>query len=89
MLLLKGSTDLPESGDSWLWMNTRVVGIMHGGGVAKNGIDYDQTYCQIFTIREGKISELHEFFDTVLAEAALFDNKLERPEREPELPFEF
>jgi uncharacterized protein len=67
----------------------RVVGIMQGGGVAKNGINYDQTYCQIFTIRDGKVSELHEFFDTVLAEAALFDNKLERAEREPEHPFEF
>ena len=58
----------------------RVVGLMRGGGPAKNGHDYEQTYCEIFTIRDGKIVEMHNFFDTVLVEQCLFDNPLERPE---------
>jgi ketosteroid isomerase-like protein len=66
-----------------------VVGIMKGGGTAKNGLNYEQTYCQVFTMRDGKIQELHEFFDTVLAEEALFDNRLECPQAEPESPLEF
>ena len=65
-----------------------VVGIMQGGGLAKNGIEYAQTYCQVFTMRNGKITELHEFFDTVLAEAALFDNHLEKQETGPAQPFD-
>jgi ketosteroid isomerase-like protein len=67
----------------------RVVGIMKGGGVAKTGLEYDQTYCQVFTIRDGKISELHEFLDTVLVEEALFGNRLECPREDPDLPFNF
>lgn len=66
-----------------------VVGIMEGGGTAKNGLEYEQTYCQVFTMHNGKIKELHEFFDTVLAEEALFDNRLERPQTKPEFPLEF
>ncbi|MBW2114769.1 MAG: nuclear transport factor 2 family protein [Deltaproteobacteria bacterium] len=66
-----------------------VVGIMQGGGTAKNGLEYEQTYCQVFTMHDGKIAELHEFFDTALAEEALFGNRLERPQTEPAFPFEF
>ena len=51
---------------------------MKGGGPCKNGEDYEQTYCEIFTIRDGKIIELHAFFDTVLIEQCLFDNSLKR-----------
>ena len=65
----------------------RVVGLMRGGGPTKDGRDYDQTYCEIFTIRDGKIVEMHNFFDTVLVEACLFDNDLGRPE--PSLPDPF
>lgn len=66
-----------------------VVGIMQGGGTAKTGLEYEQTYCQVFTMREGKISELHEFLDTVLVEEALFENRLECPREEPDLHFQF
>ena len=54
----------------------RVVGVMKGGGPCKNGEDYEQTYCEIFTIRDGKNIVLHTFFDTVLIEQCLFDNSL-------------
>lgn len=57
----------------------RVVAIMEGGGETKSGVTYDQTYCEIFRFQDGKLIEMHAFFDTVLAEAALFDNPLARP----------
>jgi ketosteroid isomerase-like protein len=66
-----------------------VVAIMKGGGAAKNGSNYEQTYCQVFTIAEDKICEIHEFFDTVLVEEALFDCRLEKPEKDPTEPFQF
>ncbi len=65
----------------------RVVGLMQGGGPTKNGQSYEQTYCEIFTIRDGKIAEMHNFFDTVLVEQCLFDNPLERPETPLPDPF--
>ncbi|MEO0462479.1 MAG: nuclear transport factor 2 family protein [Pseudomonadota bacterium] len=65
----------------------RVVGIMKGGGMGKNGHDYLQTYCQIMTIRDGLIVELHEFFDTALVELALNDNPTTKGPTEVERPF--
>jgi ketosteroid isomerase-like protein len=65
----------------------RVVGLMQGGGPTKSGESYEQTYCEIFTIRDGKIVEMHNFFDTVLVEQCLFDNPLERPETPLPDPF--
>ena len=66
-----------------------VVGIMQGGGPTKDGDRYDQTYCEIFTIEDGKIVELHAFFDTVLIERCLNNNPLTKPETTPQRPFEF
>jgi ketosteroid isomerase-like protein len=66
-----------------------VVGIMQGGGPTKSGDLYDQTYCEIFTIRDGKIAELHAFLDTVLVERCLNDNRLQKPETQPMRPFDF
>ena len=65
----------------------RVVGVMKGGGPCKNGENYEQTYCEIFTIRDGKIIELHAFFDTVLIEQCLFDNPLLKKQKNIEDPF--
>ncbi len=67
----------------------RVVGLMYGGGKAINGEDYLQTYCQIMTICDGKIAELHEFFDTALVELALNDNPTANGPTTPNRPFEF
>ena len=67
----------------------RVVGLMQGGGMGKNGVDYAQTYCHIFTIRDGKIVEVHEMFDSVLVEAALYDNPLKTPRSGPKEKFDF
>ena len=67
----------------------RVVGIMYGGGMATNGHEYLQTYCQILTIRNGLIAELHEFFDTALVELALNDNPTAKGPTVPARPFAF
>lgn len=67
----------------------RVVGIMYGGGMATNGQEYLQTYCQIMTIDDGKIVELHEFFDTALVELALNDNPTAKGPSAVARPFEF
>tara|TARA_Y100001970_G_scaffold247541_1_gene316341 strand:+ start:85 stop:546 length:462 start_codon:yes stop_codon:yes gene_type:complete len=67
--------------------NDRVVGMMQGGGPTKKGQDYEQTYCEIFTIKDSKIIELHAFFDTVLVEKCLFENDLVSPEISVDDPF--
>lgn len=69
--------------------DTRVVGLMTGGGMATNGEEYLQTYCQIMTIRDGKITELHELFDTALVERALNDNPTVKGPTPPARPFAF
>ena len=61
---------------------------MQGGGPTVNGGRYDQTYCEIFTIRDGLIIEMHNFFDTVLVEDALFSNRLENIEAPISHPFQ-
>ena len=76
----------------WLIMcadDKRVVGIMRGGGMGTNGHEYLQTYCQIMTIQNGKIVELHEFFDTALVELALNDNPTVKGPSEVARPFKF
>jgi ketosteroid isomerase-like protein len=67
----------------------RVVGIMQGGGPGLNGEHYGQTYCQVFTIREGAISELHEFYDTALVELVLNDNPTQKPATPQVRAFQF
>jgi ketosteroid isomerase-like protein len=62
----------------------RVVAIMEGGGPTRSGERYDQTYCEIFRFRDGKVIEMHAFLDTALVERALFQNPLLR-ERVPPL----
>jgi ketosteroid isomerase-like protein len=66
-----------------------VVGLMRGGGMATNGHEYLQTYCQVMTIRDGLIAELHEFFDTALVELALNDNPTVKGPSMPGRPFAF
>ncbi len=66
-----------------------VVGIMHGGGMGTNGREYLQTYCQVLTIRDGLITELHEFFDTARVELALNDNPTMKGPSVPARPFAF
>ena len=59
----------------------RIVAIMEADGPAKNGVRYDQRYVHIFDFEEGLISEVWEFFDTALADAALFAPPFDRQPR--------
>lgn len=64
----------------------RIVAVMEADGLAKNGVRYDQRYVHIFDFEDGLIVEVWEFFDTALAEAALFAPPFDRQPR-AEIPF--
>ena len=55
--------------------NDIVVGTMTLQGKSVYNKDYNQIYCQIFTIKDNKIFRLHEFFDTALVETSLYDKE--------------
>jgi ketosteroid isomerase-like protein len=38
------------------------------------GIDYDNAYCGIFTVRDGRIAAVREYLDSAYAAQALFDS---------------
>ena len=42
-----------------------------GKAETKDGRPYNNTYCHVFTMRNGKIGEVTEYFDTELASAVL------------------
>jgi len=67
----------------------RIVAFMEADGNAANGERYNQRYCHTFGFRDGKIAEVFEFFDSTLAQKALWDNPLSEPESVPEREFEF
>ena len=53
----------------------KVVARLQGSVPTING-PYNNTYCHVFTIRDGQIVEDIEFLDTVLIEKVLFRKKL-------------
>lgn len=67
----------------------RATILMEGGGPTLSGDRYDQTYLELFRFAEdGRIIEMHAFFDTALAERALFANPLATPrDPAPAMPF--
>lgn len=68
---------------------TRVVTIMEADCHATNGVQYDQRYLHIFGFRDGMISEVWEFFDTDLANRALFTPEQAVPRADGIGEFEF
>jgi uncharacterized protein len=42
----------------------------HGKSMSKNGKPYNNTYCQVFRIANGKVQEMTEYLDTELVTAA-------------------
>jgi ketosteroid isomerase-like protein len=49
-----------------------VVVVDHGeGGVTKEGKDYNNTYCNVIRMHDGKIAEVTEYCDTALVNAVL------------------
>ena len=48
-----------------------VVVVAHGeGGIAKNGVPYNNTYCHVMRLQDGKLVESTEYLDTALVNAA-------------------
>jgi ketosteroid isomerase-like protein len=54
----------------------RVAARMTGAAISRSGRRYDNSYCQLFRIRDGQIAEMYEYLDTALLEDAIFDNEL-------------
>ena len=51
-----------------------VVAQTAGTAETHDGRPYNNTYCQVIRIRDGKIAEVKEYFDTALVDA-VFGNK--------------
>ncbi len=50
----------------------RVVVEFEGNGTLYTGEPYANEYCMVFTLREGKISQVNEYFCTILADEKLW-----------------
>ena len=46
----------------------RVVVEFEGNATLSNGKSYDNQYCMVFTLRDGKIKQVNEYFCTLLAD---------------------
>jgi ketosteroid isomerase-like protein len=54
----------------------RVIYLGNANLRGKNGKPYFNEYCWIFTIKNGRITRLLEFCDTVMLETVMFDKRL-------------
>lgn len=50
----------------------RVVVEFEGNGTLINGESYCNQYCMVFTLRDGKIRQVNEYFCTILADEKLW-----------------
>lgn len=50
----------------------RVVVEFEGDGKASDGRDYRNQYCMVFTMREGRIKQVNEYFCTIHADEVLW-----------------
>lgn len=50
----------------------RVVVEFEGNGTLSNGESYCNQYCMVFTLRDGKIRQVNEYFCTILADEKLW-----------------
>lgn len=66
----------------------RAFAVMRGGGRTVQGVDADVFFAQLFTVRKGRIVELHQFLDTAHVEAAVFGNVSKDPGKPPDIPFQ-
>lgn len=54
----------------------RVVVLCRGRAKTVFGHDYDNEYCFVFRVRDGRITHVNEFLDTALVETAAYDKKI-------------
>lgn len=57
----------------------RVVALGRGDAKTIFGLRYDNDYCFVFTVKNGKITRVEEFLDTALIETAAYGKKLVAP----------
>ena len=57
----------------------RVVALGRGEAKTIFGKRYDNDYCFVFTVRDGKIHRVEEFLDTALIETAAYGRTLQDP----------
>ncbi len=50
----------------------RVVVEFEGNGTLINGEEYSNEYCMVFTLRDGRICQVNEYFCTILADEKLW-----------------
>jgi uncharacterized protein len=50
----------------------RVVVEFEGNAKLSNGEDYNNQYCMVFTLKDGKIKQVNEYFCTILADQKLW-----------------
>jgi hypothetical protein len=89
-----GGLDLARSRFATKWKimcadEDRVVAMMEADCYASNGVQYDQRYLHIFAFRDNQISEVWEFFDTDLANRALFTPEHAVPRSTAHTAFDF
>jgi len=57
---------------SFIAEGDRVVVEFEGNGKLINGEDYCNEYCMVFTLADGKIKQVNEYFCTILADEKLW-----------------
>ncbi len=50
----------------------KVVVEFEGHGTLVNGEDYSNQYCMVFSMRDGRICQVNEYFCTILADRVLY-----------------
>jgi ketosteroid isomerase-like protein len=65
------ATEYRNHADAIIAEDDRVVVLARGEVKTVRGEDYNNNYCFVLTMKDGKIVELREYMDTALAEARL------------------
>ncbi|MFI9510437.1 nuclear transport factor 2 family protein [Nocardia sp. NPDC052566] len=76
--LMTQFTDYRSAAEFMIAEDDRVAVQVRGHGTTTRGETYDQTYCFLFRIRDGKLTEVIEHCDTALVERVL-DAPAHRP----------
>jgi ketosteroid isomerase-like protein len=71
------ATDYRNFADAIIAEDDRVVVLARGEVKTVRGEDYNNSYCFVLRMRDGKIAELREYMDTALAEARIVMGNVE------------
>ena len=68
--------DLVVTVDELIGEGERVVALGRGKAKTVHGLPYDNDYAFVFRVRDGRITEVLEYLDTVLVETAAYGRRL-------------